>query len=865
MADKVAYRKLVRDASGKLIVQYIDAATGQVVTDPTGYSFTSAGNDASPITPTTPDATPAPAPAPTYDATGQNSASSMDWGDWSTTHSQGTGDIVGDFKTAFGNLKTTVDNAKHAIVNAPMTIVQGIINHEALKAVPAATEKVNQVATDAGKTAANIANGIFGGNVDFGKIASDLTKGGTPSAPTTQTASAPSAGATEVARNVLFDPSEIGIRKDPVSPKVTTGFAAVLYSVDPTLTARINSGGQEPLGSANAKPGVNRTNSSTTNHDVGADGTSRAMDVQVFDKNGKQLTPANSPAVFSQIAKYATAYGFTQIGMGGDIVHLGESEKDTGLRTWGYDNAGNYKGIGLPSVIATGVQQGLDLKKSGQAETLFNTALAAVTNGQNLPPTQATAATAFNGAKATATGISTAGVSKWVVDAMNSLKPTTAAPTVPTPQGIGAATPVATSALPVDPKLQAAATARVLAATTPVVPQVATTAAQAFKPVQQPATQQQPAFLTPPTQTQPVQPKAAPSSIASTPQASPSAALDPVKLAYLDTINKAEGSPAPNQLFGYGTVDSLTTHPNTKVYYDNGKNFSTAAGSYQINAPTWTEYAAKTGVKDFSEQSQQTVAWKIANDNYTNTTNGRDLYTDLQNGNLQSAFVNNSNRWASLPGGKQTTTDLSTLLSDFNVNLQNRSNQSVVDGSFNAINNIGTGSVTPAQLSAFATKPASSSTNSSKVYDPAGNGANVAMNDVAAFQSPNATTYNPTGNTSNSNSNADSVGNGSSVTMNDVSSFATKPASSSSSNNGSNSASNYWSTSPIPSSSVSPGVASWLGGGSSSSGSSSPGTPVTGNFSGATASASGSNGGFFASKPSTTPVSSGVSSWLSGN
>jgi muramidase (phage lysozyme) len=144
-------------------------------------------------------------------------------------------------------------------------------------------------------------------------------------------------------------------------------------------------------------------------------------------------------------------------------------------------------------------------------------------------------------------------------------------------------------------------------------------------------------------------------------------ALQAIKEAYLGVINKAEGSPDEHTLFGYRTIDDLSWHPNIKVPYNDGKDFSTAAGYGQFNYATWQEWAAKAGVKDFSRESQIKTMWTLAEANYKDRT-GRALLPDLMSGNpdaIASAFVNNANRWASLPGGKQPRVSVNDVVNDF--------------------------------------------------------------------------------------------------------------------------------------------------------------------------------------------------------
>ena len=141
-----------------------------------------------------------------------------------------------------------------------------------------------------------------------------------------------------------------------------------------------------------------------------------------------------------------------------------------------------------------------------------------------------------------------------------------------------------------------------------------------------------------------------------------------IKEAYLSALNYAEGSPKENQLFGYDVFSDMSKHPDTKVTYGNGEYASTAAGFLQINYPTWEEFAPKVGVTDFSLDSQKEVGWQIASDNYKNRT-GRDLLSDLKSNDqqvVQNAFIMNSNRWSSLPGGTQERVTMNEVVSHFN-------------------------------------------------------------------------------------------------------------------------------------------------------------------------------------------------------
>lgn len=129
--------------------------------------------------------------------------------------------------------------------------------------------------------------------------------------------------------------------------------------------------------------------------------------------------------------------------------------------------------------------------------------------------------------------------------------------------------------------------------------------------------------------------------------------VDPIKKSYLDLINKREGSPGYNEAFNYVPFNDLSKHPN--IY--NKEHDTSAAGRYQINAPTWNEFAPKVGVTDFSPESQDKVAWKIAEENYKVKTGGGDLYAALKSGDpatIATAFTKNRNRWVSLPASQGT-------------------------------------------------------------------------------------------------------------------------------------------------------------------------------------------------------------------
>lgn len=141
--------------------------------------------------------------------------------------------------------------------------------------------------------------------------------------------------------------------------------------------------------------------------------------------------------------------------------------------------------------------------------------------------------------------------------------------------------------------------------------------------------------------------------------------IDPIKKSYLDLINIREGSPGYNQAFDYVPFTDFSKHP--QIY--NKTHDTSAAGKYQINYPTWVEYSAKVGVNDFSPESQDAVAWRIAEDNYRVKTGGGDLYEALKSDDpytVATTFTKNKNRWVSLPS---TTSAAMNLVEEFKASM----------------------------------------------------------------------------------------------------------------------------------------------------------------------------------------------------
>lgn len=133
--------------------------------------------------------------------------------------------------------------------------------------------------------------------------------------------------------------------------------------------------------------------------------------------------------------------------------------------------------------------------------------------------------------------------------------------------------------------------------------------------------------------------------------------------ALLDTIGRFESNGDYTILYGGGHFNDFSHHPNIRVPINlpgyEGK-VSTAAGKYQINYPTYLEYAARRGITDFSPQSQEILGRDILQ-----STGAIDA---LLNGDLPGAFRLAAKRWASMPGStaNQRPQTLATVSSYFN-------------------------------------------------------------------------------------------------------------------------------------------------------------------------------------------------------
>ena len=104
--------------------------------------------------------------------------------------------------------------------------------------------------------------------------------------------------------------------------------------------------------------------------------------------------------------------------------------------------------------------------------------------------------------------------------------------------------------------------------------------------------------------------------------------------AFLDAIASAEGTGGDYGIIVGGTrFTDYAEHPNI-VGLKTKAGPSTAAGKYQITKQTWDDLKKKyPDLTDFSPENQDKAAFYLASDRYKINTKGRDLMTDLANGN----------------------------------------------------------------------------------------------------------------------------------------------------------------------------------------------------------------------------------------
>lgn len=111
------------------------------------------------------------------------------------------------------------------------------------------------------------------------------------------------------------------------------------------------------------------------------------------------------------------------------------------------------------------------------------------------------------------------------------------------------------------------------------------------------------------------------------------ASLTPTQAQVLDYIAGPESRGRYNVINGGQTFSSYADHPRVRVPIRGGKDFSTAAGRYQMLGSTWDLEAKRLGLPDFSPENQDRAAWDLASRLYLGHT-GRALDQDYQKGQV---------------------------------------------------------------------------------------------------------------------------------------------------------------------------------------------------------------------------------------
>lgn len=122
--------------------------------------------------------------------------------------------------------------------------------------------------------------------------------------------------------------------------------------------------------------------------------------------------------------------------------------------------------------------------------------------------------------------------------------------------------------------------------------------------------------------------------------------IDPNVRAFLLMIQRAEGTYRAADpykvLYGFGRFENFARHPNIRVPFFNPRtgraDYSTAAGAYQINYPTYVSL----GMTGFTRQQQDQGAIDLLKRS--------GAYPYVMAGDLAKAISKASGTWASLPG-----------------------------------------------------------------------------------------------------------------------------------------------------------------------------------------------------------------------
>ena len=119
--------------------------------------------------------------------------------------------------------------------------------------------------------------------------------------------------------------------------------------------------------------------------------------------------------------------------------------------------------------------------------------------------------------------------------------------------------------------------------------------------------------------------------------------------AFLDMLAWSEGTSTVtgsdngyNVLVGGTLFDSYADHPRRKIWVGRIKDYSTAAGRYQLLARYYDFYTKQLHLPDFSPATQDEIALEQIKECHA--------LSDIASGDLLSAIHKCSHIWASLPG-----------------------------------------------------------------------------------------------------------------------------------------------------------------------------------------------------------------------
>lgn len=120
--------------------------------------------------------------------------------------------------------------------------------------------------------------------------------------------------------------------------------------------------------------------------------------------------------------------------------------------------------------------------------------------------------------------------------------------------------------------------------------------------------------------------------------------------AFLDMIAVSEGTSTckATQDRGYDIVvggthfDDYSDHPRKRVWIEKIKDYSTAAGRYQVMQRYYDAYRKSLGLPDFSPESQDKIAIQLIKE-----CHALDL---IEQGEIETAIYRCRSRWASFPG-----------------------------------------------------------------------------------------------------------------------------------------------------------------------------------------------------------------------